>query len=202
MLFGAVGILLLIACANVANLVLSRAAARQAELAIRLSLGATRRTTRTAVPDGEPRCWPARRCAGVLLAIWGTRLLVSALPAGLDLPRAGEIGVDLRILALRPPRDNPDRRPLWAGSVDQLRPIGAASGAPGGDTRLLVRPQPEPASEATLIVSEVALAVILLAGAGLLGRSFWELSRVDPGFQPAACPHHAHDASRFPVRHR
>ncbi len=115
---------------------------------------------------------------GTLLATWGTALLVSALPAGLALPRVGEVHVDLRILAFGVfvtiltailfglvPSINTARTALREAARG---PSASRSRNPLGST---------------LIVSQVALAVILLAGAGLLGRSFWELTRVDPGFQ-------------------
>ncbi len=119
---------------------------------------------------------------GTVLATWGTALLVSTLPAGLDLPRTGEIHVDPRILAFASlltistavlfglvPSIHSAR---WAPH-DALRE--AARGSSWGRRRNRL--------ESALIVWEVALAVILLAGAGLLGRSFRELSRVDPGFR-------------------
>jgi putative ABC transport system permease protein len=182
-LFGAVGILLLIACTNVAHLMLSRSASRQTELAIRLSLGATsRRLVRQMLTESIVLAL-AGGAIGVLLAVWGTRLLVSALPSGLDLPRVAEIGVDVRILgfallvtiltallfglvpALRATR--------WAAQ-SALRQVSRGSSPAGTRTRL----------GGTFVVSQVALAVVLLAGAALLGRSFNELTRVDPGFEP------------------
>ena len=181
-LFGAVAILLLIACANVANLVLSRAATRRTELAIRLSLGATGgRLVRQLLTESLVLA-VIGGALGTMLATWGTALLVSTLPAGLDLPRTGEIHVDLRVLAFASlltistavlfglvPSIHSAR---WAPH-DALR--DAARGSSSGRRRNRL--------EGTLIVWEVALALILLAGAGLLGRSFRELSRVDPGFR-------------------
>jgi predicted permease len=181
-LFGAVAILLLIACANVANLVLSRAATRRTELAIRLSLGASGgRLVRQLLTESLVLA-VIGGALGTMLATWGTALLVSTLPAGLDLPRTGEIHVDLRILAFASlltistavlfgllPSIHSAR---WAPQ-DALR--DAARGSSSGRRRNRL--------EGTLIVWEVALALILLAGAGLLGRSFRELSRVDPGFR-------------------
>jgi len=181
-LFGAVGILLLIACANVANLMLNRSAARQGELAIRMSLGATRgRLARQFLTESLVLAL-AGGALGVLLAVGGTGLLVSALPAGLDLPRAREIGADLPVLA-------------FAFFVTCLTAIlfglapalGSARTASGAGLREVMRGSSPGRSRNrlanALVVSEVALALILLAGAGLLGRSFWELSRVHPGFQ-------------------
>jgi putative ABC transport system permease protein len=181
-LFGAVAILLLIACANVAHLVLSRAATRRTELAIRLSLGASGgRLVRQLLTESLVLA-VIGGALGTVLATWGTALLVSTLPAGLDLPRTGEIHVDLRVLAFASlltistavlfglvPSIHSAR---WAPH-DALR--AAARGSSSGRSRNSL--------ESTLIVWEVALALILLAGAGLLGRSFRELSRVDPGFR-------------------
>ena len=179
-LFGAVGILLLVACANVATLMLNRAATRQSELAIRLSLGATPIRILRQVLTESVVLAIVGGTLGVLLALWGTAIFVSFVPAGLGLPRSREIGIDQRILvfafcltvltgivfglvpSVRSGRTEPQRTLQKA--------IRGSSG--GGSGRL----------EGALIVSEVALALILLAGAGLLGRSFWELSRVDPGF--------------------
>ena len=179
-LFGAVGILLLVACANVATLMLNRAATRQSELAIRLSLGATPIRILRQVLTESVVLAIVGGALGVLLALWGTAIFVSFVPAGLGLPRTREIGIDQRILvfafcltvltgivfglvpSVRSGRTEPQRTLQKA--------IRGSSG--GGSGRL----------EGALIVSEVALALILLAGAGLLGRSFWELSRVDPGF--------------------
>jgi len=181
-LFGAVGILLLIACANVANLVLGRAATRQTEMAVRLSLGATGgRLVRQFLAESLVLA-VVGGALGTLLSKWGTALLVSALPAGLDLPRTGEIHVDLRILVfassltiltavlfgLVPKVHSARSAPLTA-----LRHAARGSSSGGSRNRL----------GSILVISEVALALILLAGAGLLGRSFRELSRVDPGFR-------------------
>ena len=183
-LFGAVGILLLVACANVATLMLNRAATRQTELAIRLSLGATPIRVLRQVLTESAVLAVAGGALGVLLALWGTEIFVSFVPAGLGLPRTREIGVDQRILvfavsltvltgivsglvsAVRSAR----AQPQWT----LQKAIRGSSG--GGSGRL----------EGALIISEVALALILLAGAGLLGRSFWALSRVDPGFKTEA----------------
>ena len=181
-LFGAVGILLLIACANVANLVLGRGATRQTELAIRLSLGATRRGLVRQFLTESLVLAMMGGALGLLLAAWGTDLLVSAIPPGLELPRAGEIHVDLRVL-------------MFAVMVSLLAAVffalvPAVSSARSAHLALgnaLHGPSALRSRNVlggTLIIPEVALALVLLAAAGLLGRSFWKLTRVEPGFEP------------------
>ncbi len=176
------GILLLIACANVANLVLSRAVTRQMELAIRLSLGATgRRLVRQVLTESLVLAFVGGTL-GVVLAAWGTELLISVLPAGLDLPRARDIGVDLRILVFAL------LVTLFTAILFGLVPsISSARSTPQSALREATRGSSASRRRSglggILIISEVALALILLAGAGLLGRSFWELTRVNPGFQ-------------------
>ena len=182
-LFGAVGILLLITCTNVANLVLSRATRRQTELAIRSSLGATGgRLARQFLTESVVLAG-AGGMLGVVLAVWGTQLLVSAIPAGLDLPRTREIGVDLRILAFA------FFVTILTAVVFGLVPsIASARSSSHPALREATRGSSSSRSRNRLgsivIVSQVALAVILLVGAGLLGRSFWKLTSVQPGFQP------------------
>lgn len=180
--FGAVALLLLIACANVANLVLNRAAARRTELAVRQSLGATPgRLVRQALTESLVLA-AAGGALGVFLAVGGTRLLVSAVPAGLGLPRTAEVGVDARVL-------------LFSVLVTMLTAIlfglapavgAAAQAAPQSvlrdGMRSLAGNRGRSRARGALAASQVALAFLLLAGAGLLGRTFWELSGVDPGF--------------------
>ena len=181
-LFGAVGLLLLLACANVANLVLSRLAARETELAIRLSLGATRARLLRQLLTESFVLTAAGGALGVLLTIWGTQLLVRFLPAGVDLPRAHEIGVNLRVLLIASvamtlitafvglvPWVNAVR------SVPQSALRETMRGSSGGRRRTRLR--------GALIISEVAIAMMLLAGAGLLVRSFAALIQVNPGFR-------------------
>ena len=183
-LFGAVGILLLIACANVANLTLGRAARRQSELAIRMALGATSgRLVRQFLTESFVLSL-AGGALGLVLAAWGTGLLVSALPAGLDLPRTGDIGVDVSVLGFAFLVTM--MTAILFGLLPSLSSAGPASSVRLREvTRGASRGRGGHRTASTLIVAEVALALILLAGAGLLGRSFWELSRVHPGFQSA-----------------
>jgi len=180
-LFGAVGILVLIACANVANLLLSRGLTRHIEFALRLALGATRgRLVRLLLSESLVLAvvggW-----LGVLLATEATRVLVSLIPPGLDLPRAQEIGVDGRVIT-------------FAALVTMLTAIlvglvPSLSAPPGVQAALRHGARGSTRGSRThvgslLIIAEVALALILLAGAGLLSRSVWALTRVPPGFQP------------------
>lgn len=181
-LLGGVGILLLITCANVAHLVLGRAVARQTEVAVRLSLGATGgRLARQFMTESLVLAGIGGT-AGVLVAVWGTELLVSSLPAGIDVPRTREIGVDLGILVLAVVVT------LLTAVLFGLVPLSASGrSAEPSVFRDVVRGSSAGRRGSriggALIVSEVALAVVLLAGAGLLGRSFRELVRVDPGFR-------------------
>jgi putative ABC transport system permease protein len=175
-IFGAVALILLIACANVANLLLARATTRQKEMAVRAALGAGRaRIVRQLATEslllallGALAAWP--------LASWGVKALVAAAPA--DLPRVATVSIDTRALlftlavalftaflfGLAPALQvlkfdsNPALKDQRSRSVRQQR-IGNL-----------------------LIASEVALALMLLIGGGLLLRTVWRLNQIDPGF--------------------
>jgi putative ABC transport system permease protein len=179
-LFGAVGILLLVACANVAHLVLSRATKRQAELAIRLSLGATAaRLTRQFATESLVLA-VGGAAFGMILAVWGTRAVLSAVPAGLDLPRIGEIGVDWRLLGFATVTT------IVTAFLAGVAPLLGSLVSPRAQALTVTTRDsssvPRKRLQSSLIVSEVALAIVLLADAGLLVRSYWTLNSVDPGF--------------------
>ncbi len=176
-LLSAVGLVLLIACANGANLLLARASARRREMAVRHALGAGRaRLVRQLLTESTLLALAAG-IVGVVLAGSGLQALLAVWPHAL--PRTPEIALDAQVLAFSLGLAVvtgvafgllPAWRASAAGIEQSLRED--APGATGGRRRL----------QSTLVVSEVTLALVLLVGAGLLVRSFIRLSNVNPGF--------------------
>src|SRR6266576_2029264 len=180
-LLGAVAFVLLIACANVANLVLGKILERKKEIAIRAALGATRGAILRQILAETVLLSLAGGALGLLLARFGVTLIVKFLAD--RLPRSTEITLDAPVLAFTA------FLALFAGILAGLLPVlrftrtdvnealkqgqSRGSSPPGGSkTRLL------------LVVSEVALSLVLLIGAGLMVRTLWQLSSVHPGFDP------------------
>lgn len=178
-LFAAVSFVLLIACANFANLLLARAAEREREFVIRGVLGARRWRLIRQLLTESVLVSLAGGALAVALAIWGTDLLVSFKPA--NLPRLSEIGVDTRVLLFTLGVSLLTGvlfglLPAWSASrrgVSEALKEGGRSATAGG-ARQKIR--------SAFVVVELAVALVLLVGAGLLIKTFWKLRSVEPGF--------------------
>src|SRR5580693_5640607 len=180
-LFGAVGFLLLIACVNIANLLLARSSGRRREIAIRLAMGASRARLARQLLTESTLLAVISGVVALLTVLFLKNAIISLAPA--DIPRLNEVDVSVKVLffaflisiftgvlfGLAPAlqASNPNQ-------VENLREGGRGSGAGRRHTRL----------SRVLVVSEVALSIILLAGAGLLLRSFWRVLDVRTGFNP------------------
>ena len=182
LLFGAVGFLLLIACANVANLLLARAEARQREMAVRTALGAgAARVVRQLLTESLVLAGISA-AAGLALAWIGVRLLAWWNPS--SIPRVAGTSVDWRVLLFTVGvalvttvvfSVAPAARLLKADLTESMKEGGGNATTGGGRTRF----------RNGLVVAEMALAVVLLVGAGLMLRTLWSLQRIDLGFNPS-----------------
>ncbi len=180
-LMAAVGLVLLIACANVATLLLSRAASRSKEIAIRTALGASRKRLIRQMLTESFVLALAGGVLGVLIAFWGTRGLLSLVPSSLALPHSASLGgwalafvatvscLTAVVFGIAP---------AFQVSSVHLQGSLQESGRSGTPSRARHRLQ------GTFVAAEFALAMILLIGAGLLIRSFSKLLETSPGFRP------------------
>ena len=181
MVLGAVGLLLLIACANAANLLLARAAGRQREMAIRASLGAGKRRILRQLLTESVMLSLAGGALGLLLSVWGTAALVN-LPS-LGIPRLASAGVDLRALVFTLAVS------IFTGVLFGLAPAFHAArfnlfGTLKEGGRTATEGAGRSRVRSLLVVSQVSLAVVLLIGASLLLESMFHLLHQSPGFDP------------------
>jgi predicted permease len=178
-LLAAVGFVLLIACVNVASLMLARSTGRMREFAVRTALGASRgRVIRQLLTESLLLATVAGNL-GLLLAVWGTHAGLKYLPQAL--PRAEEIGLDLRVLLFTMAIS------LLVGTLFGLAPALKTSQSDphtalkeGGRSATGVRHR----AQSVFVVAEMAMALVLLIGAGLMVRTLTKLWNVDPGFRP------------------
>ncbi len=180
MLMGAVGFVLLIACVNVANLLLARAEARHREFAVRLALGAgVRRMVRQFIAEGFVLVLLAATL-GTLLAFAGLKLLLLFAPD--SVPRTGEIRVDLLVLGFTLALSVIAVFLFGLAPLAQIRERNLANWIRGAGQRAIgVGGQ---TLRKALVITEIALAVVLVIGSGLMIRAFWKLQQVNAGFEP------------------
>jgi putative ABC transport system permease protein len=181
-LMGAVGCVLLIVCANIANLLLARATARRSEIAVRMALGASRRRVLGQMLTESLLLGLIGGGLGIAVAVELAGIMVRMMP--IDIPRLNNAGLDVRLLIFAILLSllagmvfgiGPALRALKVSLTESLQKAGRNSAGEDQTSNRL---------RSSLVVSEVALAVALLLGAGLLLESFVHMTQVDPGFDP------------------
>jgi len=180
-LFAAVSLVLLIACANFANLLLARTAERGREILIRTALGAGRWRIIRQLLTESILISLAGGALGVFIAWWGTNLLIALKPE--NLPRLKEINVDLRVFGFTLGVS------ILTGLIFGLLPALTASRAAAGEGlkeggRTATTGRAQQRVRSAFVAAELAVALVLLIGAGLLVKTFWKLRNVEPGFRP------------------
>jgi putative ABC transport system permease protein len=178
-LLGAVGFILLIACANVANLLLARGAGRQQEIAVRASLGASRFRLIRQLLTESALIAISGGALGLLIALWGVPLLVKLVPPGL-IPRLGEVGINGQILLFTFGLSLATSLIFGLAPALQLSKAHLSESLKQDNRRM----SGSQGLRSVLVASEVALSLVLLIGAGLMMKSFLRLSSVNPGFRP------------------
>jgi len=181
LLLAAVGVVLLIACANIANLLLARSLARQREMAVRVALGAVRTRLVAQLLTESLALTLVAGCAGILAAHWGTQILVSLISKSISAPGLANVHLDARIVAFAVAISAATAVAFGVACALTVR-MGnlAATLASAARTTASV---PARKAASTLVVAEMALSIVLLIGAGLILRTFSRLVSVDPGFR-------------------
>jgi predicted permease len=177
-LIGAVGCVLLIACANVANLLLSRSAARQREIAVRAALGAGRMRLVRQLLTESVLLGAAGGATGLLLAALTLRSIIRIAPS---VPRIEDVAIDWRVLLFTIAISLAvsvafGLAPAFSAARADLN-YALKSGAPSTTARHRIL-------QSSLVIAELALSLVLLAGAGLLMQTLWRLQHIDPGIVP------------------
>ncbi len=180
LLFGAVALLLLVACANVANLLLARATARRGEVSIRAALGARRARIVRQLLTESLVLGLAGGGAGLGLAFGAVALLHCA--ALMDFPRIGEVTMDARVLGFAFAASLATS--VLFGLVPALRASGSRAGATLAEGARAGTSRERQRLSAALVIAQIAVSAVLVIGATLLLRSFGRLIAVDPGFRP------------------
>ncbi len=181
-LMGTIGIVLLIACANVANLMLVRSESRRQEFAVRTALGASRGQLARAVSVESVVLSLTGGALGVALAHAGLTLLVAIAPV--TLPRVADISLDVRVIAFAVAVSLLSS--VLFGALPALKHITRQGPALGGSARGASASRERQRVRNALVVVQVALALVLLVGSGLMIRTFQALLNVEPGFMPGA----------------